>query len=150
MSEANIRVIPAYRVRNISWWRGSNWSNTYTQTPITVNLRRRQRRIVLRKKTKFVRNEDVDIAAPAAIHQHGWDVDLSQWSWSWLLQHPLYSPGLAPSDFWVFPHFKKCLRRYRFSSNEVVITVVNGYFAHLPQKNLQERNPLIRQSLEYV
>ena len=38
-----------------------------------------------------------------------------------LLQHPPYSPYLAPSDFFLFPNLKKWLGGQRFTSNEEVI-----------------------------
>ena len=50
-----------------------------------------------------------------------------------LLDHPPYSPDLAPSDFFFFPHLKIALGGKRFSSNEGAITFVNNYFA--------EKNP---------
>ena len=36
------------------------------------------------------------------------------------LQHPPYSPDLAPCDFWAFPTLKAQLRRKRFSSDDEV------------------------------
>lgn len=50
-----------------------------------------------------------------------------------LLEHPPYSPDLAPSDFWLFSHLKKFMRGKRFSSNEEVIAATEGYFADLPK-----------------
>ncbi|GFX68646.1 histone-lysine N-methyltransferase SETMAR [Trichonephila clavipes] len=35
-----------------------------------------------------------------------------------LLDHPPYSPDLAPSDFFLFPHLKFALGGHRFSSNK--------------------------------
>lgn len=55
-----------------------------------------------------------------------------------LLQHPAYSPDLAPSDFWLFPHLKQYLRGKRFSSNEEVIAAVEGYFAELPENHYSQ------------
>ena len=46
-----------------------------------------------------------------------------------LLDHPSYSPDLAPSDFFLFPHLKIALGGQRFSSNKEAITFVNNYFA---------------------
>lgn len=43
-----------------------------------------------------------------------------------LLQHPPYSPDLAPSGF--FPEMKKPLRRRRFDDREVVIFEVEQWF----------------------
>jgi len=47
------------------------------------------------------------------------------------LDHPPYSPDLAPSDFFLFPKLKVALRGQRFSSNEEAITFVNNYFAEI-------------------
>ena len=55
-----------------------------------------------------------------------------------LLQHPPYSPDLAPSDFWLFPHLKKFLRGKHFSSNEEVIAVVEEYFAGLAESHFHD------------
>ena len=50
------------------------------------------------------------------------------------LGHPAYSPGLAPSDYYLFRHLKKFLRGIRFKDDEAVKGVVNvwleGQSAH--------------------
>ncbi|GFU03186.1 histone-lysine N-methyltransferase SETMAR [Trichonephila clavipes] len=46
-----------------------------------------------------------------------------------LLDHPPYSPDLASSDFFLFPHLKIALGGQRFLSNEEAIPFVNNYFA---------------------
>lgn len=55
-----------------------------------------------------------------------------------LLAHPPYSPDLAPSDFYLFPHLKKFLRGTRFSSNDEVIGTVNEYFEGLPEEHCRK------------
>lgn len=55
-----------------------------------------------------------------------------------ILQHPPYSPDLAPSDFWLFPHLKKFMRGKRFSSNEEVIAAVEAYFNSLPEIHFRD------------
>ena len=45
-----------------------------------------------------------------------------------LLLHPSYSPDLAPSDYWLFPHLKTMLKGKRFGSNEEVILENEAYF----------------------
>lgn len=45
-----------------------------------------------------------------------------------LMDHPRYSPDLAPSDFYLFPQLKKTLMGRRFSSDDDVIKAVNGFF----------------------
>ena len=55
-----------------------------------------------------------------------------------LLEHPPYSPDLAPSDFHLFPELKKFMRGKRFSSNEGVIAAVEAYFADLPDSHLRD------------
>jgi len=44
---------------------------------------------------------------------------LEQWGWE-ILEHPPYSPDLAPSDFHLFPNMKKHLRSKRFKSHDDV------------------------------
>jgi histone-lysine N-methyltransferase SETMAR len=44
-----------------------------------------------------------------------------------LLEHPPFSPDLAPSDFCLFPKLK--LTGQHFSSNQEAIAAVEGYFA---------------------
>jgi hypothetical protein len=34
------------------------------------------------------------------------------------MDHPLYSPDLAPADFWLFPELKSVLKEKRFSDTE--------------------------------
>ena len=48
-----------------------------------------------------------------------------------LLQHPPRSTDLAPSDFFLFPNFKKWHRRQRFTLNEEVIAQTDAYFQDL-------------------
>ena len=50
-----------------------------------------------------------------------------------LLQHPLYSPDLAASDFFLFPNLKTWLRGQRFTSNEEVVAQKDAYFEDLPK-----------------
>jgi len=54
-----------------------------------------------------------------------------------LLEHPPYSPDLAPSDFYPFPKLKLFLAGQHFSSNQEVITAVEGYFARSYEEPLQ-------------
>jgi len=41
-----------------------------------------------------------------------------------LLEHPSYSPDLAPSDFYLFPKLKLFLASQRFSFNQEAIAAV--------------------------
>lgn len=45
-----------------------------------------------------------------------------------LVDHPPYSPDLAPCDFHLFPNLKKWLGGKKFASNDEVIASVNEYF----------------------
>ena len=38
-----------------------------------------------------------------------------------LIPHPVYSPDLAPSDFFLFPNLKKDIRGLPFRSDEEVV-----------------------------
>jgi hypothetical protein len=51
------------------------------------------------------------------------------------LEHLLFSPDLAFSDFYLFPKLKLFLAVQRFSSNQKAITAVEGYFVDLTKKH---------------
>jgi histone-lysine N-methyltransferase SETMAR len=57
-----------------------------------------------------------------------------------LLEHPPYSPDLAPSDFFLFPKLKLFLAGHRLSSNQEVTAAVEGYdyFAHLTKNHYRD------------
>ena len=56
-----------------------------------------------------------------------------------LLEHPPYSPDLAPSDFCLFPKLKLFLAGQCFSSNQEAVAAVEGYFADLTQNYYRDR-----------
>ena len=43
--------------------------------------------------------------------------------------HQPYSPGMAPSDYWLFAHIKRMLQGKGFGSIEGVISETEAYFA---------------------
>ena len=45
-----------------------------------------------------------------------------------LLSRPAYSPGLAPSDFCLFPKLKEFLRGRKFTVDEDARCMKNGWF----------------------
>jgi len=53
-----------------------------------------------------------------------------------LLEHPPFSPDLAPSDFCLFRKLKLFLTGQRFSLNQEAIAAVEGYFTDLMIINL--------------
>jgi histone-lysine N-methyltransferase SETMAR len=55
-----------------------------------------------------------------------------------LLEHPPFSPDLAPSDFCLFPKLKLFLAGRHFSSNQEVIAAVDGYFADLTNNHYRD------------
>ena len=63
-----------------------------------------------------------------------------------LLPHPLYSPDLTPSDFFLFPNLKVRLGGKKFSSHEEIMAAVDkdfkgfetSYFSE-ETKKLEER-----------
>ena len=55
-----------------------------------------------------------------------------------LLEHPPYSPDLAPSDFFLFPKFNLFLAGQRFSSNQETIAAVERYFADLTKNHYRD------------
>jgi histone-lysine N-methyltransferase SETMAR len=55
-----------------------------------------------------------------------------------LLEHPPYSPDLAPSVFFLFPKLTLFLAGQRFSSNQEAIAAVEGYFTDLTKNHYSE------------
>jgi hypothetical protein len=52
-----------------------------------------------------------------------------------LLEHPLYSSDLAPSNFFLFPKLKLFLAGQRFSSRQEATAAVERYFADLTKNH---------------
>jgi histone-lysine N-methyltransferase SETMAR len=55
-----------------------------------------------------------------------------------LVTHPLYSPDLAPSDFYLFPELKKHLRGKRYSSAEEAVSAMNDVLKVVPKESFQD------------
>ena len=55
-----------------------------------------------------------------------------------LLEHPPYSPELAPSDFYLFPKLKLFLAGQRFSSNQEAIAALEGHFVDLSKNHYRD------------
>jgi histone-lysine N-methyltransferase SETMAR len=55
-----------------------------------------------------------------------------------LLEHPPYSPDLAPSDFYLFLKLTLFLAGQRFSSNQEAIAAVEGHFADLTKNHYRD------------
>jgi histone-lysine N-methyltransferase SETMAR len=55
-----------------------------------------------------------------------------------LLEHPPYSPDLAPSEFCLFPKLNFFVAGQRFSSNQEAIAVVEGHFADLSKNHCRD------------
>jgi histone-lysine N-methyltransferase SETMAR len=55
-----------------------------------------------------------------------------------LLEHPPYTPDLAPPDFYLFPKLTLFLAGQRFSSNQEAIAAVEGYFADLTKNHYRD------------
>jgi histone-lysine N-methyltransferase SETMAR len=54
------------------------------------------------------------------------------------LEHPPYSPHLAPSDVYLFPKLKLFLAGQRFSSNQEATAAVEEYFAYLTKNHCRD------------
>jgi len=65
-----------------------------------------------------------------------------------LLEHPPYSPDLAPTDFCLFPKLKLFLAGQHFSSNQEAIAAVEGVFCIFYEEPLQGRDNGAGASLE--
>jgi len=60
-----------------------------------------------------------------------------------LLEHSFYSPGLAPSNFHLFPNLKKLVAGKHFGSNEEVIAAINGYFTDFTESHFRDEIQLL-------
>ena len=58
------------------------------------------------------------LVAMSAVHDCGFE----------LIYHPLYSPDLAPSAYFLFPNLKKYLAGKRYDSDDDVIFAVEDFF----------------------
>ncbi|UYV72352.1 hypothetical protein LAZ67_9002754 [Cordylochernes scorpioides] len=110
------------------------WANHFTPEPnnnpcngdTQVPLPPRKPRQFHQQGRKIVYHQDNvpshrSLQAMAAIYDSGFE----------LLPHAPYSPDLAPSDFHLFPHFKKSLSGIHFRSDEKVIDAVTSFFESL-------------------
>ena len=67
-----------------------------------------------------------------------------------LLLHSLYSPDLAPRDYWLFVDIKRMLQGKRFGSNEEVILETEAYFDAKEKSFYKKRLWIAREALESV
>jgi len=51
-----------------------------------------------------------------------------------VLEHPPYSPDLAPCDYYLFPTLKKALRGRQFTSDQEASTACKVFFESLPEE----------------
>ena len=61
---------------------------------------------------------DKSLVAKSAVHDRGFE----------LIDHPLYSPDLAPSDYFLLPNLKKHLAGKRCKSDDAFISAVEDFF----------------------
>ncbi|KAJ8728788.1 hypothetical protein PYW07_006484 [Mythimna separata] len=66
--------------------------------------------------------------AQAAVREYGFEE----------INHPPYSPDLAPSDYFLFPNLKKDLRGKRFSDDEELKGAINEHFSGHEEKYFSE------------
>ena len=54
-----------------------------------------------------------------------------------VLEYPAYSPGLAPSDFFLFPKIKEILKRRHFNDIHDIRNNTTAALRAIPQNQLQ-------------
>ena len=54
-----------------------------------------------------------------------------------MLEHPAYSPDLAPSDFFLFPKIKEILKGRHFDDTENIRSNTTAALKAIPQKQFQ-------------
>lgn len=78
------------------------------------------------------------LIAMAAIRDAGFDI----------IDHPPYSPDLAPSDYRLFPKLKEDLRGKKFSTNDEVMCAVNEWFDTVEQNFFQDAIEMLERRWE--
>jgi histone-lysine N-methyltransferase SETMAR len=73
--------------------------------------------------------------AMAAIRESGFDE----------IDHPPYSPDLAPSDFFLFPNLKKNLRGRRFEDVSEIVSATQAYFTYQDKTFFSDGLKLLKQ-----
>lgn len=75
------------------------------------------------------------------LHQDNARLHTAEYTKTWLaskgislMDHPPYSPDLAPCDFWLFPHLKRDLRGIEFESESELKTYSLGSLRALPKE----------------
>jgi histone-lysine N-methyltransferase SETMAR len=68
----------------------------------------------------------------APVHTAGISKAIIETAGLTLVDHPPYSPDLAPSDFFLFKHLKKHLRGTSFASKENLKAAVENFFTNCP------------------
>jgi hypothetical protein len=54
-----------------------------------------------------------------------------------LTPHPPYSPDLAPSDFYLFGHVKRCLAGLPFDDADRLLATIEGFIEGIEKVTLQ-------------
>lgn len=99
--------------------------DVYRQQLVEVNEIVRKRHAGSHRKPLFLQDNARPHKAKATmalIDELGWSV----------INHPPYSPDLAPSDFWLFAGLKRYTRGRRFKSITEVKAEVESFFEHQP------------------
>ncbi|GIY64426.1 putative DD34D transposase [Caerostris darwini] len=86
-----------------------------------LNARIRKKRLGLTKKKFTFHQDNAPVCKAALAMGKLWDLRYD------LLDHPPYSPDLAPSDFHLFQDLRKFVSGKRFASNEEVEIAVDEY-----------------------
>jgi hypothetical protein len=63
------------------------------------------------------------------------------------MEHPSYSPDLAPNDFWLFPKTKCTLKERKFLDTEDIQTNMTTALKAIPQQEFQKMFPTVATSL---
>jgi histone-lysine N-methyltransferase SETMAR len=67
-----------------------------------------------------------------------------------LTVHPLYSPDLAPSDFFLFGHIEHCLQGITFPSRVALLAAIHEIVGAIPRPTLEDVFRHWMERLEWV
>ena len=99
--------------------------------PYYASIIERLRCIILKKRRSKVSHRVVLLHTNVPVHKYNIVRDAIRKTGFIQLDHPVYSPGIAPSDYYLFSTLRKFLRGKNFSRDDKTIDTVEDYLNKL-------------------
>ena len=127
------RVLRCERNRHMEFLPQGQTVNQHVYKEILWRLFRsvREKRRELWQDNAWLLHQD-NVPAHNAIHQFLAERNVT------MLDHPPYSPDLAPCDFFLFPKLKEVIKGVRFPDMEAIKKAVMTELKYIPEESFQE------------